>query len=178
MNHQPFEEWIFSEKALSPDQRLGLENHLSTCADCRQLFTAWQSAEDMLHEPVTAGPDQGFALRWQANAVADQARRRRRFGSLLILLILLAVAGLILASLSVFVWSYGGPANAIIQATDTLTQYWTILIASFRVSSIVVQQFPAVSLLLIWGLLGAISILFLIWLASYYQLTTQRRTLT
>ncbi|MDX1437119.1 MAG: zf-HC2 domain-containing protein [Anaerolineales bacterium] len=171
MNHQQFEEWIFNDEPLLPDQELALEEHLHSCEDCRRLYTAWRSAEDWLQSPATITPAAGFTARWEARAEAEQARRRRRINGLWSVLILLAGIGLVLASLGVFAWSNGGPANAIVEAAESVTQFWTFLSASIRVSSVIVEQFPVASFMLIWALMGAALILAFIWLASFYQVT-------
>lgn len=178
MNHPRYEEWIFGDEPLLPEQQLELEQHLDSCPDCRQLYTAWRSAEASLQTPVMASPDTGFALRWQAQAEAEQQTRRRWLGGLWSVLILIAVAALIVASLSVFSWSHGGATNAIVLATDTLTEFWAFLIASFRISTVLLELFPPLTLILVWGLMGAVTIMVLIWLMSYYQLSNRRRTLT
>ena len=177
MNHLQFEEWIFSDEPLLPEQQTALEEHLHSCEGCRQLYAAWRSAEDWLQAPATITPQAGFTARWESRAVAQQQRRRRLRGGLLSILILLTGIALVFASLGVFAWSNGGTTHAIVQTTESITQFWTFVITSVRISSVMVEQFPAISFMVIWTLMGAIMILTFIWLASYYTLPRNRLAL-
>jgi len=89
MNHQPFEEWLLTEKLISPTQKLDLEAHLRICSDCSALAETGKA----LHTVKKVSPALGFSTRFQARLAAQKAaeQRRRRYGT-----ILFTVGGLVM----------------------------------------------------------------------------------
>jgi hypothetical protein len=80
MNHQPFEEWLFSEDPLAPEQARALREHLRECEICLSLSRAWDAVEDNLAAAPQAAPVTGFSQRWQEHLEQRRAQdQHRRF---------------------------------------------------------------------------------------------------
>jgi hypothetical protein len=81
MNHQPFEEWLLSEKLISPKQKLDLDAHLRICSYCSALAETGKALRAVKKLP----PSAGFSARFQARLAVQKAaeRRRKRWGAVL-----------------------------------------------------------------------------------------------
>jgi hypothetical protein len=77
-DHQLFEEWLFSDESLYPDDSSSLEDHLKGCEPCRSLSVAWGEVEKQINRTPRVSPSPGFADRWQMRLAADQLKRHRR----------------------------------------------------------------------------------------------------
>jgi len=84
MNHQPFEEWLLSEKPLTPEQKRELDLHVRSCAYCSALV----EADMVLHSVKMVAPADGFTARFQARLAERKLaeRRRRVWGAILFLI--------------------------------------------------------------------------------------------
>ena len=94
-NHLPFEDWLFSDEPLDPEQSRTLQAHLQDCLSCREKDLAWHEVETRLKAAPVLSPAPGFTLRWQARLAAERLRKERR-QTLYILLFSLGGAGLLL----------------------------------------------------------------------------------
>lgn len=81
MNHQPFEEWLFTEKLINPKERLELDAHLRICSYCSALAETGKA----LRTVKRVAPAAGFSTRFQARLAIQKAadRRRKRWGTVL-----------------------------------------------------------------------------------------------
>ncbi len=95
MNHQPYEEWIFTDSAINNEQQAALQQHLASCSHCRQLQKRWQAAQMQIQTEGLAVPNAGFTQRWQASLPEHITRQQtllaRRFLSFIIGLALLTL---------------------------------------------------------------------------------------
>jgi hypothetical protein len=73
MNHQPFENWLFSEDPLSEEDERTLQDHLIDCDQCNSLEESWMEVASLFSEVPAVEPMPGFINRWQANLEADRA---------------------------------------------------------------------------------------------------------
>jgi predicted anti-sigma-YlaC factor YlaD len=81
MNHQLFEDWLFSEDPLNPEQAQALQEHLKTCDSCRQLSAAWSEVETLFASTPPAKPAPGFTSRWKTrwqSKLANELHKRQR----------------------------------------------------------------------------------------------------
>lgn len=92
MDHRHFEDWLFNDTPLTPDQRRALEAHLRTCKAC----AAAAEANLALRRTTLARPAPGFGARFQARLAARQAENRRRA--------ILGVLVLVLGGLGLISW--------------------------------------------------------------------------
>jgi anti-sigma factor RsiW len=102
-NHQPFDDWLLSEEALSADQDAALQAHLQSCEQCSQLLSAWKEIELEISSASTLSPLPGFTARFQENLAAQRARREY-VQTLLFLSFCLVGAGVLLITLGILVW--------------------------------------------------------------------------
>lgn len=81
MNHQPFEEWLLTEKLINPKERLELDAHLRICSYCSALAETGKA----LRTVKRVAPAAGFSARFQARLAIQKAadRRRKRWGTVL-----------------------------------------------------------------------------------------------
>ena len=111
MSHQPFENWLFLDDAIEPEQSEALQSHLDQCEQCRQLSTALDQVIETISNSETPEPSPGFAERWyQHLAVHRQKQQERRIWLLVLGLFGLAcliLLGLFFINLTNFNWSYG-----------------------------------------------------------------------
>lgn len=176
MNHQFIEEWLFADEPLTQQEKAQLQEHLSTCAACRQLASAWSDVEGSLHRAAVESPAPGFASRWQARLEADRLRLHRR-QSLAILAFSLGGAVLLLASLLIVLWP-------MLNTPDVLLWVWLSRLlglislledieqsvgALFHSASVAI---PPLVWVLIAGLLTELAVL---WVVSFRLLTNPRR---
>jgi anti-sigma factor RsiW len=64
MSHQPFEDWIVGDEALTLEQRRALEVHLGDCPACAGLETSLAAVERTLGEAEAVAPEAGFGVRF------------------------------------------------------------------------------------------------------------------
>ena len=102
-NHQPFEDWLLSEEALSAEEDAALQEHLLTCEQCSRLQSAWSEVRLEISSASPVSPLPGFTARFQANLAARQSRREYT-QTLLFLSVCLLGAGLLLIPLGILVW--------------------------------------------------------------------------
>jgi len=82
MNHQPFENMIFSEEITAAEQ-VELQQHLADCETCSTLSQSLRTFETMVNSAGMHQPANGFLNRWQQNLaerqVNEQSLMVRRF---------------------------------------------------------------------------------------------------
>jgi predicted anti-sigma-YlaC factor YlaD len=94
MNHQPFENWLFNDDHLLPEEEQALRTHLASCASCRNLDSSWKGVEHRLMHAQMSEPTAGFTGRWKERLAIEKERRQRR-QSLTVLTLSLAAAGIL-----------------------------------------------------------------------------------
>jgi anti-sigma factor RsiW len=67
MSHQLYESWILDDVPLSDAQRMELNSHLSTCAECSSLQSSWSKAREELQTVSVKQPAAGFSMRWRSS---------------------------------------------------------------------------------------------------------------
>lgn len=93
MNHRFFEERLFVEKPLPPEEQILLEEHINACERCRALWTAWQETEVELKLAQWVNPREGFSQRWRERHLryTALAQQRRALGVFLVSSLLAAL---------------------------------------------------------------------------------------
>jgi hypothetical protein len=139
MNHQPFEDWLLTEKRISPQQKLDLDAHLRVCSYCSALAETGRA----LHTVKMVSPAAGFSARFQQRLALQRAAelRRKRWGAVLFtfggLAMLLWLTGPYLAS---FVSS---PATWIAAVIDWGVFVITTLQAVGQAGSVMLRMLPS-----------------------------------
>ena len=138
MNHQPFEEWLLTEKLISPRERLDLDAHLRICSYCSALAETGKA----LRTVKRVAPAAGFSARFQARLAVQKAAdvRRKRWGSLLFtfggLVMLMWLVGPYLASFFV------APATWIAAMVEWVVFLITTLQAVTQAGSVLLRMLP------------------------------------
>lgn len=171
LNHQPFNDWLLSDEALTIDQMHALQEHLRSCQECRHQQAAWEQVQRLFQRVDPVKPAQGFVARWQQRLFYQRQLRQRRiawawfsvcmsFAVLtVIFLAYLAFSSLNLPLSFLAVWIYR--LTVIFSFWSALETYWKV------VQSI----WPGFSFVIYALLIGFISFLSVIWLALYRRLS-------
>lgn len=176
MNHQPFEDWLFSEEPLAPQAAADLQAHLETCADCRRLANAWQSVNAELRQAPQVEPAAGFTSRWQDRLEADRQRLHRRQGFFALGYF---VAGAVILTASLLVL-----ALPLLRSPDVLIWTWVYrLVNLVTVADVLGDLFRGLANLAGGGLsvaawvlfVGLVSEIAVLWVVSYRWLTNPGR---
>lgn len=170
MRHQEFEDLLFERESLRKEELIRLESHLQECDQCLHLSEHLASLDDLLRSaPSIAAPD-GFIDRFKIRL--EKARQQRKV-RLFLLTTSLTVIGvltgiglvgylLISSGATIFSWLL----KAINQmfwlgaVVDVVAETITILLES------ILEQLPLVTLM---AVSGAISLLALTWITSFYR---------
>ncbi len=166
MNHQPFEDWLLTEKLISPRQKLELDAHLRICSYCSSLAETGRA----LRTVKIVSPAAGFSARFQQRLALQRAaeRRRRRWGAILFtfggLAMLLWAAGPYLAS---FVAS---PASWIAALIEWGVFLITTLQALGQAGSVLVRMLPSfLSPFIVMVLFSGLAGVGLLWSVSIWR---------
>jgi hypothetical protein len=97
MNHQPFEDWLFSNEPIGSQQEASLRQHLENCPSCASMAQAWRSVETEIVRTPQAAPTPGFGKRWQARLAQKRSAQQRSLAWWVIGFNLSAALGIFLA---------------------------------------------------------------------------------
>jgi len=174
MNHQPFRDWLLSEEKLSADQILQMQEHLQSCESCRQTEVAWLDVESAFQKIPQVLPAPGFTDRWQTRLAEYKEHKQKRAGWMTIgftVVIIISLLGLLITQL----WSLiqaPGPYLA-----ELFTRIFS-LVAVYLTLQDIFRSFSGSVPLYIVGvffLLGIVSFMSVLWLATYRKLSLARR---
>jgi len=175
-NHQPFEEWLLSEASLTFEEERQLQAHLQACVACRQLSLALRQVEHTLrHAPVLA-PADGFVARWERRLEAEYRRQHQR-QTRWMLAFSLGGAMLLLALVLILVLPVlQQPLPFLLAWIYHLMLVWAVINATGEALSTLVRALIVALPPLAWvGLVGASTLLGVLWLATLQRLITWRR---
>ncbi len=168
MNHQPFEDWLLADEALTARQKRELQEHLKACGKCASLA----EVNLALGSVRAVVPAEGFAGRFQVRLAArKQSIRRRNFWGFLIL---------VLSALSVAFWLSLPVINLVVQSpVDMLGSWlanlfslWASLQAMSQVGTVLLRVVPDFIPDFVWPvLLLAGSGWCLVWVFSLMKLS-------
>jgi hypothetical protein len=166
MNHQPFEEWLLTEKMIDPRQKVELDAHLRVCGYCSALAETGKA----LRTVKTVSPAAGFSARFQTRLAAQKAAdlRRRRWGAVLFtlggLVMLMWLAGPYLASF------FAAPATWIAGLIEWGVFVFTTLHAVAQAGSVILRSLPGVlSPFAFMVLVSAMAGIGLLWSVSIWR---------
>ena len=174
--HLPFEDWLLSDAALTPEENYSLQEHLLTCASCRRLSAAWQEVENQLRAAPVVAPAAGFSSRW-AERLEEDRRKIHRRQTLLILIGAIGGAAFLFTSLGLLLlpllpqpdnilWSLAYRLVAVVSLAREVQDLFSISLSTL------VHVIPPA-----WWILsiGVLSQLFVIWFVVLRLLTDPRR---
>lgn len=93
MNHRFFEERLFSDEPLPPEEQILLEEHIHACERCQALRAGWQEMEVELKLAQWVAPREGFSQRWRERYLRHTALAQQR-RALVVLLVTSLLAAL------------------------------------------------------------------------------------
>ena len=174
-NHQLFKDWLFSEEQLDPQDALALQEHLRICEECQHQRQAWNGALHFLQGAHQVSPAQGFINRWQDRLTAQRLRRQNKWAW-----VFFGVAAAAALAILVFLgWqaveALRTPQGLLLFLFLRLASWITLFDSLGDYLSIFRALFPALSVLGLVFFIGFISMISVIWLATYKRLSAVRR---
>lgn len=174
LTHQPFRDWLF-EEPLDPQEERSLQEHLRTCEECQRLRQAWNGAQQLIRTSGQVSPAAGFVARWQGRLAARRLQRQRQmawaffFTAASLAVLMLAVLGWQLSAAlrspqTLLLLLFLRAAEAI-NLLNSLGSYWNVI-------RLLIPGLPLIGLVLFIGFISMISVL---WLATYRKLLSARR---
>jgi hypothetical protein len=173
MEHQEFEELIWAENQLPPDQENKLREHLASCQECRSIHTTWQTVDfQMMNAEVIPAPP-GFLSRWNSElaerkslAKVIQVRRMALFTSLSALVSLAAVLG--------FTLYVSTPVDMIVAIVKSASGLISLVNQVGSLLSNIAQIIPPIIPAVYWlAFTSLFSFLAFLWIISIWQISKQ-----
>lgn len=150
MNHQPFEDWMLADQALTPEQKRQLQAHLRMCTRC----TALAEVNLALHSARLVAPASGFVDRFQARLEAQRkTQHQRNFWGFLILV--LSVLGVLLwLAWPLLAAVFDSPAEILSAWLSYLLALWFSLQALSEAGTVLLRVIPALLPAYFWALIA------------------------
>jgi hypothetical protein len=174
MSHQPFRDWLLSEEKLSADQIQQLQEHIQSCESCKQTEIAWLEVESAFQKIPQVQPAPGFTNRWQTHLAEYKEKKQERTGWITIGFTVVIIISL-LGSLITQLWS-------LIHAPGPYLAEWFTrafsLVAIYLTVQDMMRSFSGTLPFFILGiffLVGIVSFMSVLWLATYRKLSLARR---
>jgi hypothetical protein len=168
MKHQQFEEWLFSEEKLIPEQEMTLSQHLETCRSCSELASAWSDLEFAFQQSPHTGPAPGFTERWERKREAYEYKQRSWKGWLVLSIAVVFAAVLLLAPA---VPALASPMEVISEIVDAFVNLIAFVSAIWSVIESVGQLLPQVSLPFMLSVINfSVVMLATVWLLAIRKL--------
>lgn len=172
MSHQPFEDWLFSNELLEPQQKQALQGHLEECDHCQALSSALYQVEEVFDASPLPEPAPGFTQRWyeKLNAARGQEQSQHTWRMVLIFFsaaTMIAIA-LTLLNLNSINWAYQLSqfiANFSLFA-GKVNRFW-------RFFQSISNAFPVIipiTVILGIGLASLTTVLFITWFSSILKI--------
>jgi len=175
LNHQPFRDWLFSEEPLDPQDALLLQEHLRNCEECQRQRQAGNEALHFIQITREVSPAPGFLNRWQERLAAQRLRRQHK----LAWIFFGVAAGLALISLTVLGWqvleAFRAPQNLLLFFLLKVAGWVTLLDSVGDYLSIFRALLPGLPVVGLVFFVGFISMISVLWLATYKRLNAVRR---
>lgn len=173
--HPPFDAWLLSDEPLTPQQSHDLQEHLRTCQVCSQVESGWNQVERLVRSAGMLAPVAGFSARWQARLEAQRAWQHRRQSWMFFL----GVAGLALLALATLagviftVWQ--SPAQFFFNVVYRMALVLEMLGTFGFYMGDLIQAIPGFSFVGLFFFAGFATLLSVLWLVAFKQLTGARR---
>ena len=175
LNHQPFRDWLFSEEPLDPQDALLLQEHLRTCEECQRQRQAWNGALHFIQSTREVPPAEGFLNRWQERLTAQRLRKQHK----LAWVFFSVAAGLAMISLAILGWqvfeTLRAPQNLLLILFLRIAGFITLLNSISDYLSIFRALLPGLPVVGLVFFVGFISMISVLWLATYKRLSAVRR---
>jgi hypothetical protein len=175
MNHQPFRDWLLSEEKLSIDQIQNLQEHLKSCESCRQTEVAWLEVESAFYKVPQVMPAPGFTTRWQTHLAEYHERKQKHRGWMMIGFTALIIISLLSISVTQL-WSLiQAPGPYLVTWFTRLFGLVSIFFSIQNIFGSFSGNIPIYTFMGMFFLVGIISFMSVLWLATYRKLSIARR---
>lgn len=175
MNHQPFRDWLLSEEKLSAEQIREMEEHLQSCESCSQTKAAWRQVASAFSAVPQVQPEPGFTLRWQAHLAEYLAQKQKRRNWMVIglnLVVILSLLGLVSTQIWALIEAPGPYLVEWFSRVFSLVTIYYTLQDFFESLSVNISLLPLIGMFFLVGIISFMSVL---WLATYRKLSYVRR---
>ncbi len=176
--HQPFDDWILSQRPLSPYQAQTLQQHLHDCDACRELKESLNGVERIFKTAPQVAPKANFTARWLERQAAEKLARQRQQAWIVFGIVSVNALALIILLGSQIATLIGSPTNLLLLRAYTLSLGVSLLelIRTFALAGFNLRYgFPLAGLVLFTGVTSFLSVL---WLVTYRQLTSSTRSIS
>lgn len=172
--HQPFNDWLFTDEPLTVEQAHQLQEHLHHCEHCRKQQLAWLGVQHLVRVTGQVAPGPGFAFRWQVRLAARRLERQHRIAWWFFLV----VSSLALALIALLGWqvvqALAGPEQIMAGVLLVTSRIYTLTENIWILSGSVRQFLPPLSFIGLMFFTGLVTILCVLWVVVYRQLTVRR----
>jgi Na+/serine symporter len=178
-NHQPFEDWVYSREAISPQEELALQEHLQGCQNCQSLVDALYEVEFSIKSEPVLSPATGFTARWQTHLAEQRARQQKRQTVRFVLINAFALVPL-LALLVIFMWPIiRSPYPFLLTLVYQATLIYSFLTTFTQAGITVLRTMFSVVPMAIWVSVSIVMAgMMALWLFTFQKLVYQRRVIS
>jgi hypothetical protein len=172
MSHQPFEDWLFSNEPLEPQQKQALQDHIEECEPCQALKSALYKVEKVFEASPLPEPVPGFTQRWYENLSVARGQEQSRHTWRMVLVFFSAATVIIIAltllNMNSINWAYQLSqfiANFSLFA-GKVNRFW-------RLFQSLANAFPVIipiTVILGIGLASLTTVLFITWFSSLIKI--------
>lgn len=172
--HQPFSDWLLADEPLTVEQSRHMQDHLRSCEICRQRHQAWNGVQHLFRSSGQITPTPGFAFRWQVRLVTQRLERQRRMAWVFFVVLASLSAGLLGLMAWQLVAALAGPQQIIAALMLSITSAANLARGFFQAIGRIGVVLPPFSLLGLFFFAGFVSMLSVLWLVVYRQLTMRK----
>ena len=175
-DHQLFEELLFSDGAISPEDAASLENHMLGCATCRALSVAWAEVEGEIDRAPHISPAPGFANRWGVRLEVEKLKKHRRQGLSILFFSVIGAAILIVLMAIILAPALSSPLPLlVVWAYQVVSILFYVTMVGDALVTFTLTVFGVIPPSFWLGFSVAIGSLGLVWLLVVHKLTSSWR---
>jgi hypothetical protein len=176
MNHQPFEKWLLSDDTRSPEEASSLREHLLVCPQCQGLRSSWYGVQQLMKEAPAVKPAYGFTMRFQER-LAEENRRSHHRQTLILLVFNGGMAFFLFLFLMMQVWDLlRSPGHLLVILGFRVMTLFQVAGEAGELLTTLISTFLNIAPPVVWPFIaGAASMLIVLWIVAFKQITVPRR---
>ncbi len=173
MDHQPFEDWIFTQRDLSEINNRELSTHLLECKQCSELSESWNQVENILFQTPMVSPAQGFTKRFAHTLEIKKQKELQRQSIKYLLFVGLMILLITVLLLVIFSLTYSA-GEIIVGATSTLTGFFQAFINIRAMIYQFLYKLPPLAISAIWLIIAVWGLVMMpIWGVAVWRVSKQ-----
>jgi hypothetical protein len=153
MDHQPFEDWIFTKEELSEENNKELSKHLLECKQCADLSESWNQVEMAIFQSAMVAPAQGFTKRFARNLEIKKQKEEQRQSVRYLLIVGLVLVILTTLLLVIFTATHTA-GEMIVGATSLVTSFFQAFVNIRAMIFQFLYNLPPLAISAIWLLIA------------------------